>query len=115
VSIRRRRRSRSRRRDGRPHRHGTWKASVTLIEAAGGALSGHVQNDPLNPTIEPDATRAPNNPSSMKSFYTATTMTLVLHPQGWDSDLELTGQLTGSGVDGIVHHYGKDDCRFSMR
>jgi hypothetical protein len=41
-------------------------------------------------------------------------MTLVLHPTGWVSVLQLSGTLSGSQINGTVHHYTTDDCAFRM-
>jgi hypothetical protein len=94
--------------------HGTWKATITLNEAADGSLTGSVQNDPLKPEVWTDATRSSNNPGPMKSQQSGNNVTLVLHPLNWESVLQLNGTLNGSRIDGTVHHYTNDDCTFTM-
>ena len=87
-----------------------WSATLNLVEAANGALSGTVQNDPLNSTILPDGTGGWNNPTSMKSQHIGSSFGLILSPSGWISILQLSGTVSGSLITGKVTHYGSDDC-----
>jgi len=78
-----------------------WQSTLDLAQAANGALSGRVQNDPLTPIV-------------IGGQFTGTTMTLTLRPADWADNLIMTGDLSGSKITGKVHHLGGDDCTFSM-
>ena len=92
-----------------------WQATITLNEGVNGALSGTVQDDPLNTEIKPDAAEWGSGPS-VKSVHSGSSLTLVLRPSGWLSTLELTGQLNANGtqIDGKLHHSSSDDTTFTM-
>lgn len=90
--------------------NGPWKSTLNLVQAADGSLTGTATNDKLNPEIKSIGYFG----ATIKSQYNSPTMTLVLHPAGWVSVLELTGTLNGSQINGAVHHYTTDDCSFSM-
>ncbi len=74
---------------------------ATATQAAGGALTGMVRNDPLTPVV-------------VGGQFTGTTMTLTLRPADWADNLQLTGELSGSRIAGKAHHLGGDDCTFTM-
>jgi len=78
-----------------------WQSTLDLTQAASGALSGMVRNDPLTPVV-------------VGGQFTGTTMTLTLRPADWADNMELTGDLSGGKISGKVHHLGADDCTFSM-
>jgi len=78
-----------------------WQSTLDLTQAANGALTGRVQNDPLTPIV-------------IGGEFTGTTMTLTLRPADWADNLIMTGDLSGSKITGKVHHLGGDDCTFSM-
>ena len=78
-----------------------WQSTLDLTQAASGALTGRVQNDPLTPIV-------------IGGQFTGTTMTLTLRPADWADNLIMTGDLSGSKITGKVHHLGGDDCTFSM-
>ena len=78
-----------------------WQSTLDLSQAASGALTGSVRNDPLTPAV-------------LGGQFTGSTMTLTLRPADWASNLELTGDLSGSKIAGKVHHLGSDDCTFTM-
>ncbi len=78
-----------------------WQSTLDLNQSATGALTGSVRNDPLTPAV-------------LGGQFTGTTMTLTLRPADWASNLELTGDLSGSKIAGKVHHLGADDCTFTM-
>lgn len=78
-----------------------WQSTLDLSQSANGALTGSVRNDPLTPAV-------------VGGQFTGTTMTLTLRPSDWASNLELTGDLSGSKIAGKVHHLGSDDCTFTM-
>jgi hypothetical protein len=78
-----------------------WQSTLDLTQAAGGALTGMVRNDPLTPVV-------------VGGQFTGTTMTLTLRPADWADNMQLTGELSGGKIAGKVHHLGGDDCTFSM-
>jgi len=78
-----------------------WQSTLDLNQAANGALTGSVRNDPLTPVV-------------VGGQFTGTTMTLTLRPADWADNLQLTGDLSGAKIAGKVHHLGSDDCTFSM-
>lgn len=93
---------------------------VTLKEGPGGALSGAVSDDPKTSFVKTEILADSSsdswngNPPPMRSRHSAKETTLVLHPAGWISILQLSGTGDGSRIEGAVHHYGSDDCRFTM-
>lgn len=91
-----------------------WTATVNLSEDANGALSATVTDDKLGTSmVGPDP--APNSwGSKMRSQVSGNVFSLLLHPNGWVSVLELTGTVNGSRIDGRIHHYTTDDCSFTM-
>lgn len=90
---------------------GGWKSTLALNQGAGGALTGSTTNDSIKTEF---ASGSNTWGSTVPNRYSPPTMTLVLHPSGWVSVLELTGTLSGSTISGKVHHYTTDDCNFSM-
>ncbi len=90
---------------------GGWKTTLTLNQDANGTLTGTATNDSLKPEF---GNPTNNWGSKVPNQYSRNTMTLVLHPAGWVSVLELNGTLSGSTMSGRVHHYTSDDCNFSM-
>lgn len=78
-----------------------WQSTLDLTQAAGGALTGMVRNDPLTPVV-------------VGGQFTGTTMTLTLRPADWADNMQLTGELSGGKIAGKVHHLGADDCTFTM-
>lgn len=90
-----------------------WQATITLAQAADGSVTASTSNDTLS-TVQVQ----PNTPaawgSKMKSQVSGYQLTLLLYPNGWNSVLELTGQVVGSAIQGKIHHYGHDDCAFVM-
>ena len=78
-----------------------WQSTLDLTQAAGGALTGMVRNDPLTPVV-------------VGGQFSGTTMTLTLRPADWADNMQLTGDLSGAKIAGKVHHLGADDCTFSM-
>jgi hypothetical protein len=78
-----------------------WQSTLDLTQAATGALTGLVRNDPLTPVV-------------VAGQFTGTTMTLTLRPADWADNLLMTGELSGSKIAGKVHHLGADDCTFTM-
>mgnify|MGYP001279911208 CR=1 FL=1 len=78
-----------------------WQSTLDLTQAASGALTGMVRNDPLTPVV-------------VGGQFTGTTMTLTLRPADWADNLQLTGELSGSKIAGKAHHLGGDDCTFTM-
>jgi len=97
----------------------TWSASMNLSEAVDATLSGTLATDNISPAnpgkILPNAKGDWNNPSDMQSRMTNGTMTLVINPNGWVSTLQLTGTSSDGYVwTGSVHHYGGDDCHFTL-
>ncbi len=78
-----------------------WQSTLDLTQAANGALTGLVRNDPLTPVV-------------VGGQFTGTTMTLTLRPADWADNLVMTGDLSGSKIAGKVHHLGSDDCTFTM-
>ena len=91
--------------------HGYWNATIALTEGSDGSLTGSVQ-DQNNDTIFPNPSGY--NSDAIQSRVNGNTMTLVLHPQGWASVLELTGTISGNQIAGSLHHYTSDDCAFNM-
>jgi hypothetical protein len=90
---------------------GGWKSTLMLNQGANGALTGSLTNDALKTAF---ATAETNWGSKVQNLYSPPIVTLLLHPAGWVSVLELTGTLSGSTISGRVHHYTSDDCTFSM-
>jgi hypothetical protein len=91
-----------------------WSATINLSQVPGGALTATSSNDPLNVEwVGPDP--APGSwGSKMKSQVNGSLFNLLLHPRGWVSVLEFTGTVSGSRIDGRIHHYTTDDCSFTM-
>ena len=92
-----------------------WTAVLALEEAPDGTLSGDVRSDALNSTIVtaggPDSWG-----STVKNQVRGTSFSLVLHPSGWVSVLELTGQFVSAlQINGHIHHYTNDDCNFTLK
>jgi len=99
---------------------GGWQAIISLNQDPNGVLSGTVLSDNNNTgsggiTILANASGYGNaNPAGAQSVFSGNTMSLILHPNSWISVLQLTGQLNGNQISGSVHHYGNDDCTFTM-
>lgn len=87
-----------------------WGPTVQLTQAANGALSAVLSDDPLKAETAPKGTAG----STMVSQVSGSTFNLLLHPTGWISVLEFTGTVNGSRIDGRIHHYTTDDCNFTM-
>jgi hypothetical protein len=100
---------------GFPAEGSNWHATVYLNETTNGALSGSFQNDAISMQLLPAASGFNNDPTPrMSSQQSGNTVNLVFHPANWESTLQLTGTISGSQIFGKVHHYGSDDCAFTM-
>lgn len=90
-----------------------WSADIYLNQAPDGSLNGSISNDALHTTMV-----FPGGQDSWQSTVpnqiSGSNFSLLLHPAGWVSVLELTGQLNGDRITGRVHHYTTDDCDFGM-
>lgn len=95
---------------------GTWQLTttctyyggpklLTLWERADGSVTGAVSDDPQTDFKKTEWVAGSRSGSRVW---------IKLHPMGWVSELELTGELSGARVEGGLHHYGPDDCRFVM-
>lgn len=78
-----------------------WTAIVTMNVAADGTVSATFDRDALQDEFR-------------SGRVTGNTLTMTLHPVNWASVLQLTGTISGPRIDGTVHHYGGDDCAFTM-
>ncbi len=80
--------------------------TAALTQAPNGAISGQLFGRFDN------AQKADVDPGSSSAGNGA--IKIVANPDGWVSNLEFTGRWDGAKFAGPLHHYGNDDCTFTM-
>jgi hypothetical protein len=91
-----------------------WQTVFRLAQAADGGVSGSADTGPLQTKLEFAAPGTWGVAPTFTNRYSPPTVTLLLHPIGWVSVLQLSGTLRGNTISGGLHHYSNDDCTFQM-
>jgi hypothetical protein len=80
--------------------------TAALTQAPNGAISGQLFgrfDNAQKANLDPGSSSAANG-----------AIKIVANPDGWVSNLEFTGRWDGAKFAGPLHHYGNDDCTFTM-
>lgn len=90
----------------------TWQATMSLVEAVDGTLSGTMISDPqLKSKILPNGVGFANDsPTPPRSFHSGSNFGLVVYPDTWESVLYITGTVSGNQITGRIIHYSSDNC-----